>query len=199
LKKLFAHWGEEIPFVEVFIRQAHPGPGVPPYRSFEQKFEDARRYVQEEGIPWTVLVDDLEGRVHQSYGGLADPSYLIGGDGRVSFYNMWTHAPTLNEAIVALRHQGGQGVVQGGIDHVMHLAASMTDGWKGIRRGLPQSYVDLETAAPGMGSGTWLGYQMRPALAPLTLRSEPLPAPVKLALAAGAGFLLGRVARRALR
>ncbi|MBW3634278.1 MAG: hypothetical protein KY456_14750, partial [Chloroflexi bacterium] len=58
---------------------------------------------------------------------------------------------------------------------VIHLLPAMTDGWKGIRRGLPQSYLDLEMAAPGMGAGIWLGYQLRPLLAPVTLRAEPLP------------------------
>lgn len=175
-------------FVDVLIRQAHPGPGVRPYHSFEEKATDARRYKEDEGIPWPVLVDDLEGTVHQVYSGLADPTYLIDADGKVAYYTMWTHAPNLNGAIAALLHQGGRGVVNGGIDHVMHLLPSMTDGWKGIRRGLPQSYTDLETAAPGMGSGIWLGYQLRPVLAPLTLRSEPLPP------AGRAGVTLGAVA-----
>ena len=48
-------------FVDVLIRQAHPGPGVRPYRDFEQKLRDGQRYRQEEGTPWPVLVDDLEG------------------------------------------------------------------------------------------------------------------------------------------
>ncbi len=168
--------------MDVLIRQAHPGPGVRPYRSFDEKLEDAQRYKTDEEIPWPVLVEDLPGTVHQAYGGLADPTYLIDADGRVAYYTMWTHVPNLNAAIEALQQQGGRGVVNGGIDHVMHLLPSMTDGWKGIRRGLPQSYIDLETAAPGMASGIWLGYQLRPLLAPVTLRSEPLSPAVRGAL-----------------
>lgn len=155
--------------------------------------------MREEGIPWIVAVDDVEGTVHQSYGGLADPSYLLDADGRVAYYNMWTHAPTLHQAMEALMRQDGRGVVGDGIDHTPHMAAAMTEGWKGIRRGLPQSYTDLETAAPGMATGIKLGYKMRSLLAPFTLRAEPLPAPVKLALAAGAAWLAGRAARRAVR
>lgn len=185
MNKLYARWGAQVHFVDVVIRQAHPGPDVPPYASFEQKLEDGRRYQQAEGIPWTVLVDDLAGTAHQVYGGLADPIYLIDADGRVAFYNMWTHVPTVHEAIEALVQQRGRGVVNGGIDHVVHLAASMTDGWKGLRRGLPQSLIDIETAGPGTGIGPWLGYQLRPLLAPLTLRARPLPASVRVVLAVG--------------
>ena len=177
-------------FVDVVIRQAHPGPRVPPYRSFEHKMRDAEAFKREEGIPYPVLVDDLPGTVHQVYGGLADPTYLIDAEGRVSFYNMWTHAPTLHEAIEELLSRGGRGVVKGGTDRVPHLLSTIADGWHGLRRGWPQSFVELETSAPGMASGPWLGYQLRPLLAPIALRSKPLPAAAKIGLAAGAAALL---------
>ena len=135
-------------------------------------------------------MDDLAGTTHQVYGGLADPTYLIDADGRVAFYNLWTHAPTLFEAIEELLEQDGRGIVKGGTHRTPHLLASMTDGWKGLRKGFPQSAVELELSAPGMASLPWLGYQIRPLLAPLTLRGEPLPAPVKFGLAVGAGALL---------
>ncbi len=182
--------------MDVLIRQAHPGPDAPPYRSFEQKLRDAKAY-QEEGIGWPVLVDDLPGTVHQVYGGLSDPTYLIDAEGRVAYYNMWTHAPTLHDAVETLLGQGGRGVVRGeGVDRVPHFLPAITDGWKGLRRGLPQSFVDIEMASPGQGSGIWLGHQLRPLLAPLTLRAQALPAPVRLGLAAGAAALLVLAAGR---
>ena len=121
---------------------------------------------------------------------MADPTYLIDADGRVSFYNMWTHAPTLFEAIEELTNKGGRGIVKGGTHRLPHLLATITDGWKGLRKGFPQSAIELELSAPGMASGPWLGYQIRPLLAPLTLRGKPLSVPVKFGLAIGAGALL---------
>jgi hypothetical protein len=59
-----------------------------------------------------------------------------------------------------------------------------------LRRGFPQSAVELELSAPGMASGPLLGYQIRPLLAPLTLRGKPLPVGVKFGLAVGAGVLI---------
>lgn len=185
--------------MEVLIRQAHPGPDAPAYRTFEEKLADARRYKDEERLPWPLLVDDLEGTVHQAYGGLADPTYLIDVDGRIAFYDTWTHAPTLHRAISELLRQGGRGAVGKGTDRVPHMLPALTDGWRGIRRGLPQSFTDLETAAPGSGTGLWLAHRARPLLAPLTLRARPLPLAVRLALAFGAGWLAARVARRASR
>ncbi len=151
---------------------------------------DGERYKREDGIPHPVLVDDLRGTTHRVYGGLADPTYLIDRDGRVAFYNMWTHAPTLHAAIEELMNQDGRGIVKGGTERAPHLLASMTDGWRGLRRGLPQSFIDLELSMPGAASGPWLGFQLRPLLAPLALRGKPLPASVKFGLALGTGILI---------
>jgi hypothetical protein len=46
-----------------------------------------------------------------------------------------------------------------------------------------------------MGSGPWLGYQLRLLLAPVALRGEPLPAAAKIGLAIGAVGLLAFGAR----
>jgi hypothetical protein len=179
-----------VSFVDVVIRQAHPGPGVPTYQSFEQKWHDARRYQLEEGVPWTVLIDDLEGTIHRSYGGLADPTYLLDAEGYVAYYNMWTHVPILHRAIAMLLGQGGRGVVMKGIDSRPHFLASITDGWRALRRGLPQSFIDLESSAPTLASGTWVGHRLRPLLAPLALRTKPLPGPIRVGFGVGVVLLV---------
>ncbi len=74
----------------------------------------------------------------------------------------------------------------------------MTDGWRGTRRGLPQSLIDWETAVPGMGVGMWLGHQARPLLAPLTLRAEPF-SPITRAMVALGAAAAAIFAIRALR
>lgn len=166
------------------IRQAHPGPSVPAYGSFEQKWRDAERYKREDNIAWSVLVDDLQGTTHQVYGTGADPTYLIGTDGRVSYYNIITGGSSLNEAIEALLEQQGRGIVKGGIDRVPHMLAPLIFGWPALRRGLWQSVADLMVAAPGSPLVLWLGHGLRPVLGPLAARIKPLPRPVKIVLLA---------------
>ena len=157
-----------------------------PYRAFEEKLRGAERYRRDEGIAWPVLVDDLAGTVHQAYSTLADPSYLIDADGRVAYVSMWTGVPGLHRAIEALLEQGGRGVVAGGLERSPHLGPPLTSGWRGLRRGLPQSYVDLELSLPTSATAILLGYGLRPLLAPLTQRAEPLPPAARAALTAGA-------------
>ncbi len=160
--------------MEVVIRQAHPGPDHPPYTTFNQKFRDAERYVREEALPWAVVVDDLKGTVHHAYWPMSDPSFLIGADGRVSYYEKWTSAAALHRAIEALFAQGGSGIVGSGIRRRMQLGPSMTDGWRAIERGLPQSAHDLSRAAPLSAVMLKLGYALKPFIGPVTLRARPL-------------------------
>ena len=195
LRKLHALWGDRVSFIDVMIRQAHPGPAVPAYRDFAQKMDEAERHQRENHVPYTVLVDDIPGTAHQIYGGLADPTYIIDAEGYVSYYNMWTHAPTLDAALQELFAQNGRGIVLGaGVDRGAHILPALTDGWNGLRKGLPQSLTDMEMAVPGTGIGSWLSHQFRPVLAPFTLRAKPVPTPVRFALALGAaGLVLGAV------
>jgi hypothetical protein len=103
----------------------------------------------------------------------------------VAYYNMWTYAPNLHQALKALFVQGEQGVAGEGLDRVPYLASTMVHGWRGIRRGLPQSYLELELAFPGLGAGLWLGYQLRLVLEPLVIRSRQRQRPARAVVWAG--------------
>lgn len=197
MTRLYRDWGERVTFLDVIVRQGHPGPGVPPYRTERDKHDDAARYAREHAIPWFVAVDDLAGSVHARYGMLADPAYLIGTDGRVAFYNYWTHVPTLHTAIAHLLDLNGAGVV--GSSRTVHPLATLAGGWRAIQRGLPQSAVDLETALPGTASSLWVGAQFQTALAPFAFTSRPWPARTRrtssltaAGLLFGAGWLLAQ-------
>jgi hypothetical protein len=195
LKKLHATWGGRVQFVEVLVRQAHPGPRAPAYRDIERKMRDAQAYQAEESIPWTVLVDGLEGSVHRGYGGLPNPSYLIDADGRVAWYSMWTNVPSLYEAGEKLFRQGGRGLVDGGRNKVPQVLPMLAGGWRGLERGAPDSVADMLKTVPPGPPLLWLGSRLRPLLAPLARREKPLPWAVKLALAFGAGYAGGRMLR----
>ena len=163
-------------FLDVLIRQAHPGEERAPYRSYEEKLESAREHKREERIPWTVLVDDPSGTAHRAYSReMTDPVFLIDSDGRVSFYLMWAHAPTLKKVIDELLEQGGRGVVEDGIDQIPHLFVSFVNGYHGLRRGGKRAVREYDTGAFGAGVLTFLGSKAKPLLAPLALRAEPRP------------------------
>ena len=116
---------------------------------------------------------------------MTDPVFLIDADGRVAFYLMWAHAPTLKRVIDELLERGGRGVVAGGIDKTPHLFASFVNGYHGLMRGGKRAVREYNTGAFGAGALTFLGSKAKPLLAPLALRAEPLPAEARFALLLG--------------
>ena len=186
LKQLHAWYGDQVQFLDIVVRQAHPGERRPAYALYEEKLADARDFQQLEGIPWPVLADDLAGTVHRRYGGMSDPVYLIDAAGRVAFYGMWIDGPTLKRAIEELLAQGGRGrPVAGGIDRRPHMAAAFVEGWRTLSRGGARAVLDLALAFPVMLPPVVLGYLARPLLRPLLVRATPLPLPARLALWGG--------------
>lgn len=200
LKEVHAMYGDQVQFLDVFVRQAHPGECRGAYRSFAQKAQSAQEYKREEGIPWPVLVDDHEGTVHLSYGGMSNPCYLIDAEGRVAFYGMWTNAVVLRRSIEQLLSEGAAGEpMEGAMDRTPHLFASFVNGWHGLKRGCLRAVIDYELSVPGAASLTFLGSALRPVLAPLALRTTPIPSRAKwgifgslLAIAGVAAWLARR-------
>jgi hypothetical protein len=201
MKTLHRRFGDEVQFLDIVVRQAHPGPEAPAYRSAEEKERDARAFQRTYQIPWPVLVDDVDGRVHQAYGSLPDPTYIIDAEGRVAFYNLWTGVPTLHRALERLIAQGGVGPIRHPLHIRPHPLATVAAGWPALIRGGWQSVVDLMRAAPGLPVILWAGYRLEPVLAPVALRARPLPSWVRLSLgmlagAAVAGGIFGALRRR---
>jgi AhpC/TSA family len=186
MRELHRRYGDRVQFLDIIVRQAHPGERHSGYRSYAEKLEDARQYAEEEGIVWPVLVDDLDATVQRAYGGLAAAAYLIDGEGRVAFCGAWGQSSALTAAIDDLLSRGGSGAPAGrGIDPLPHLGGAIVAGQGGPLRGGTQSLMDLELGFPGALELMLLGRLGRPVFAPLVLRIDPLPARTRLALVAG--------------
>jgi hypothetical protein len=186
MRELYGLHGDRVQFVDVVVRQAHPGERHGAYRTQVEKLNDARLYRAEEGVEWPVAVDDLGGSVQRAYGSLAAPVYLIDADGRVAYYGIWGQGPALREAIEDLLARGGTGAPAGrGLDRVPHLAAAIIAGGHGPAKGGRVALIDLELGFPGAFVLMTVGHAARPALAPLVLRTTPIPAPARVALTLG--------------
>ena len=186
MQELYRLYGEQVRFVEVLMRQAHPGERHGAYLSEEQKLQDGRDYEREESVPWPVLIDDLACSVQHAYGGLAAAAYLIDSRGMVAFCGTWGQSPALREALDDLLARGGTGTPAGkGTDRRPHLAAAIVAGRSGPARGGRQALIDLELGFPGGNILMLIGRVFRPLLAPLALRTTPIPRRERTALLVG--------------
>ena len=66
MKRLHDQYGDRVTFVDIVVRQAHPGKHHDAYVSLADKMSDARDYQREEAIAWPVAVDDLTGTVQRA-------------------------------------------------------------------------------------------------------------------------------------
>ncbi|MGZ8617877.1 MAG: peroxiredoxin family protein [Actinomycetota bacterium] len=133
-------------------------------------------------------------RFVEMLGGLASAAYLIDGRGTVAFCGTWGQSPALRVAIDDLLARDGIGAPAGkGTDRRPHLAAAIVAGHPGPQRGGRQALIDLELGFPGANILMGLGRAGRPLLAPLALRTTPLPIGARVALLAGIGAVAAAI------
>lgn len=92
----------EAVFLVIAVREAHPGEVTSPHRSQAEKRRAARCLAIEEGLRRRVVVDDLQGSVHRTYGGAWNPVYVIGADGRIALRRAWNDPAEVAAALEAL-------------------------------------------------------------------------------------------------
>jgi alkyl hydroperoxide reductase subunit AhpC len=143
--------GDEIEFLFVYVREAHPGEIIPAHNSMREKIEAARLLRDEEDMQMPILVDDLRGSIHRKYSKLPNPAFLIDKAGRVAFLSLWSKPAGLGQAIQQLldvQEERGvdHAVVSGGQDLDMPVPYSSLYAYRALERGGKESMNDFRQA-----------------------------------------------------
>ncbi len=99
----FAAQYPEFAFLVLYVREAHPGDNVGGHGSLEDKTRLAQRTREEERENRTIIIDDLDGSVHQIYGSLPNMLYIIGADGTVLARSDWNDTAAVAKSLEKLR------------------------------------------------------------------------------------------------
>jgi hypothetical protein len=97
-----------IDFVFVYVREAHPGETYPCHTSIEEKVSNAQDMVKRWSIERRMLVDGLDGSVHQAYGSLPNMTYILGVGGTVIYRASWTDERTIRMALEQIMYERGE-------------------------------------------------------------------------------------------
>ena len=148
--------GEDVQFLFVYVREGHPAEDLPAHRSLDDKVEAAELFREEEGVEIPILVDRLDGRVHDQYGGRPNSTYLIDKSGRVAFRAVWTRPSVVEEALKELlEHQEESGkehaVVRGGEDTSLPRSYDMLHAHRALKRGGPRAVREFKEALGASG------------------------------------------------
>ncbi|MEE9364145.1 MAG: deiodinase-like protein [Cellulophaga sp.] len=91
---------EDFTFLILYVREVHPGKLIKPHDSISQKCLLAERLLTEEKIQNRfVVVDNLNGDLHQLLGALPNMVFLINEAGEICYKNDWNNSKQLEKAI----------------------------------------------------------------------------------------------------
>lgn len=103
LKTLHKRFGDQIRFVIVNVREAHPGQDISQPQLFEDKVCHARALRDLHDFPFEVATDDLDGTFHQAMSPKPNSAYLVGKDGGIIFRAHWANDTNkLTQALAAV-------------------------------------------------------------------------------------------------
>jgi peroxiredoxin len=151
--------GDDIEFLFIYVREAHPGEKISAHRSMEHKRSAARIFRDEEDLQMPVVVDDLHGSIHRKYSRLPNPAFLVDKSGRVAFRCMWANREELGNAIEELleyqRERGiDHAIVGGGQDLSMPLSYGALFSYRALERGGEQSLKEFREVFGNSGRVT---------------------------------------------
>ncbi|MBI2183862.1 MAG: TlpA family protein disulfide reductase [Thaumarchaeota archaeon] len=98
LEKLYEEYRDKgFEFFLVYVREAHPGEAISHHLSYEQKKVNAERMQKEEKVGVPIIVDDLEGHIHNSYGSRPNMLYVISRQGLIVYKSDWADTEELRQ------------------------------------------------------------------------------------------------------
>ncbi len=143
--------GDDVEFLFVYVREAHPGERVPAHTSMANKVRAARLLRDEEDLQMPVLLDDLGGSIHRKYSRMPNPAFLIDKSGRVAFRCLWAQPQPLGAALEELlrvqkERRTEHAIVHQGEDLSLPLSYGVLYSYRALERGGKQSLEDFRHA-----------------------------------------------------
>ncbi len=141
--------------VFVYTREAHPGENYRHHTSMEDKRAVARAFVEYSGLRRQVLLDDLVGAAHRTYGMLPNMTWIIGRGGFIHYKSAWTGAADVEEALENVLDFQDRRIEQQWVPFYSERSAWSTRDRAGFQAGLeragPQAVEDYRVMLKNAG------------------------------------------------
>lgn len=89
IKKRYQEFGDQIDFIMLQVREAHPGELIPQPGTIEEKIENAQSLKNFFNIPWTVAADNIDGDLHRALDPKPNSVFLADRNGVILFRSLW--------------------------------------------------------------------------------------------------------------
>lgn len=150
-----AYHSQGFEFFLIYTREAHPGEKVPAHTSFEEKVQNACCLRDEEKTTMPILVDNLAGAVHQTYGASEEHNstcprlIIIDRQGKIVFKSTWVDALEVKFALGELiereaRLAQGYHLKQGRLEKIQFPLIDLPERKRVLSRAGEKSIDDWE-------------------------------------------------------
>ena len=89
----------DVNFLVVYVREAHPGSRRGPHTNLEEKTACAKEMKTEFGETREVLLDSVEGDLHEAYGSYPNMVYVINPEGKIAYRCDWSFAKRIDAVL----------------------------------------------------------------------------------------------------
>ena len=89
VQALYEEFGDDVRFIMVYVREAHPGEYITQAETMDVKLEHARALKKFFDIQWTVAADNIDGELHRALDPKPNSAVLINREGIIVFRSLW--------------------------------------------------------------------------------------------------------------
>ncbi len=135
-------------FLVLYIREAHPGEKIHGHDSMADKISIAKKVQGNPSENRTVLIDNIDGTIHQAYGALPNSVHVINATGIVAFRSDWNNVVMVDRILTELQENSDAISL---IEHFPKKPPLLTkNGVPVLFRGGWRAIWDMIVAVPGM-------------------------------------------------
>jgi peroxiredoxin len=91
LKRIHQQFLNQVEFLTLYVREAHPGDYYNQATTIDEKSKYAQDLKERDQIPWKIGVDDLDGSLHRQLGSLPNAVYILDSSGKVAYRVLWAN------------------------------------------------------------------------------------------------------------
>ena len=148
--------------VFLYVREAHPGELLPHHDIFDRKLAHAREFKRLFALRRPILVDDLAGTAHITFGRLPNMTYVLSSSHTVVYRSAWTDPPSIRAALDYLlgvqdRRRGGERLAPFYSELLAFRWIDDPAFYEGLERNGPKAVAEFRAATERWARGEHIG------------------------------------------
>lgn len=162
LEDLHKEFGDQIAFVMLHVREAHPGEDRDQPQTDEEKMHHALALQRRDQVSWPIAVDDAQGTVHRMLDEKPNAAWLAGRGGVILYRSLWAgDVQGLRRALESVV-KGERLLVNESHKRLVPMARGVGNMRETLQHSGPRAMRDLWRAAPPMAVVAWVADAYRP-------------------------------------